>query len=124
MNRLDYGDVIALKTANNFWSAGQMVYIIVPEGDGELGLPEHAVCFKISPDGKPDKSQGAYEVPWAEMDFSTLQDAAELSLNAKIKKFGDEVKVKTAAKEAAERILNGIKGGDGRILKAFEMEIE
>ncbi len=124
MSKLNYGDVIEVKTTNAFWSAGEKMYIIVPEGDGELGLPEHAVCFKLDANGKPNKGLGAFEVPWTDMDFSTLQDAAELALAVKIRALDSEVKSKTASKIAAEKIMAGIKGNCEASLKCFAEEIE
>ena len=124
MNKpLEYGDVISVKTTNSFWTSGQKMFIIAPEGDGELGLREHAVCFKLGDDGKPNKSLGAYEVPWIEMDWDTLQDAAELVLNSKVTRLSKEVKEKSAAKENAEKMLSNIKKDKDVFIRSFAEEI-
>ena len=124
MNKpLEYGDVIEVRTTNSFWTSRQKMFIIAPEGDGELGLREHAVCFKLGGDGKPDKSLGAYEVPWIEMDWNTLQDAAELVLNSKVTKLTKEVKEKSAAKANAEKMLNNIKKDKDVFIRSFAEEI-
>lgn len=121
---LEYGDIVTLKTETQFWRAGQEMYILAPEGDGDLGLREHAVCFKLGEDGKPNKQAGAYEVPWTDIDFSTIRDSAEVSLKAKVETLDKQIKDAKVKKDQAEKMYLNIKRDHSSFINSFAKEIE
>lgn len=124
MNKaLEYGDIVTVNTTNGYWTAGAKFFIIAPEGDGELGLREHALCFKCTPDMKPNKSQGAYEIPWTEIDFETVDDAAIIGLRTKIENLDKEISTKSVQKRDAEKLYKAVKEDKDVFLHSFAEEV-
>lgn len=94
MKSIEYGDIVTVTSTNGFWQAGSRMFVIAPEGDGELGLREHSICFKLGQDGKPAKNLGAYEVPWKDIDFNSIEDAAKVALKSKVETLEKTIEAK------------------------------
>ena len=119
---LQYGDIVRTVTSNNFWLLGELFFVICGDGDGVLGERNHALCWKLGSNKKPVKN-GAYEIPWTNIDPEFRQDSFLEHVKENVSKLIKDRAMLDRKIENAERVMKNTAVPVEHELMSFDEEL-
>lgn len=118
-----FGDIFRCREGGRNRQVGDVFKVIIPEGDGKVGLKEHSLCYKYV-DGVMHKEY-LYEIPWTDMEpLNEAWHSAALKMRAEPIEI--EIKKKQQELKSLEKLQQLYSGGTNKedYIKDFSNEIK